>query len=97
VQEQAPHPGWWKATDGKWYPPLPPSNGHAIGACFLGTIAVVLGLLPMTRELAAIAGVVAVIAGFYARITPVQRHLSNIGIALGTFGCILAAGWYLGS
>lgn len=86
----APHPGWWKATDGKWYPPHPPSNGHAIGSCFLGAIAVFLGLMPLTGELAAIAGAGAIFFGFYARIIPVQRRLATTGIALGVIACLLA-------
>src|SRR5689334_5618143 len=31
VTEQAPRPGWWKASDGKWYPPADASRAPAPG------------------------------------------------------------------
>ena len=41
-------PGWWQATDGKWYPPQPPpvyvpvqqasTNGYAIASLVLGIV-----------------------------------------------------------
>ena len=32
MSDQAPRPGWWKASDGKWYPPADASRAPAPGS-----------------------------------------------------------------
>lgn len=29
--QQSPAPGWWQASDGRWYPPRPPAGTPAQG------------------------------------------------------------------
>ncbi|WP_109508245.1 cysteine-rich/transmembrane domain-containing protein [Nocardioides speluncae] len=28
MNQQPPQPGWWQASDGRWYPPQPPQQGY---------------------------------------------------------------------
>lgn len=75
-RDNAPAPGWWKASDGNWYPPQGqapppppgahnqpqnPTNGLAIASMVTGIIAAVLF---WAFGLSAIIGIVAVVLGF---------------------------------
>ncbi len=77
--EMPPGPGYWKASDGNWYPPQAPSgpqapasviyvqpvpsNGQAVGALVCGIVGVVVGLIPLLAVPALALGVVAVVLG----------------------------------
>src|SRR5436305_5330947 len=81
-KDQPPHPGWWKASDGRWYPPRTPptpaapsviyvekaaSNGLAVAALVLGIIGVVVGLIPLFFFIALPLGVLAFVFGLIGR------------------------------
>ena len=75
-----PGPGWWVASDGKWYPPesspgvapAPPpvvvvaktGNGMAVAALTLGIIGALVGLIPILAVPALICGLLALVFGF---------------------------------
>ncbi|MFP4513648.1 MAG: DUF4190 domain-containing protein [Acidimicrobiales bacterium] len=72
-------PGWWLASDGKWYPPQSaapppppgpgghgqprPSNGLAVASLTLGIIGAAFGLIPFAFFIAWICGVLALVFG----------------------------------
>jgi len=77
--EMPPGPGYWKASDGNWYPPQAPpgsqapapvvyvqpgpSNGQAVAALVCGIIGAVVGLIPILAVPALALGVLAVVFG----------------------------------
>lgn len=62
MSDQAEGPGWWQASDSKWYPPQPPSTGFATPAlqqkkshgCLYAILAVV-GVIVVIGVISAIA------------------------------------------
>jgi hypothetical protein len=101
--EGPPGPGYWKASDGNWYPPQqqttappppgqPPShavgNGMGVAALVLGIIGVLFGFIPLTFFLAWILGALALIFGIIGR-----RRAKRLSIKKGssTAGVILGA------
>jgi len=80
ISDDAPGPGWWKASDGRWYPPQsspaapPPPSGMAyavpVASNGLATGSMVTGIVSAVLfwafGLSAIIGLVAVVLGFVA-------------------------------
>lgn len=78
--EAPPGPGYWKASDGHWYPPesqpghqsapsvvyvqQAPRNGQAVAALVCGITGVVLGTIPILAVPALILGIVALTFGW---------------------------------
>ncbi|MEP6624247.1 MAG: DUF4190 domain-containing protein [Acidimicrobiia bacterium] len=80
--ERPTEPGWWFATDGRWWPPEthPPGgfvpqqgyqggggNGMGVAALVLGILAVVFGLTWILAVLAVILAVIGLVLGLVAR------------------------------
>lgn len=97
----APAPGWWRASDGRWYPPqqaatyqvgygvpaAPSTNGMAIAALVLG----ILWLYWIGSILALVFGYVAKRQIDDARGTQQGRGMAGAGIVLGWIGVGLFA------
>ncbi len=80
--EMSPGPGYWKASDGNWYPPQAPPgpqapapviyvqpvprNGQAVAALVCGIIGAVVGTIPILAVPALALGVLAVVFGLVA-------------------------------
>ena len=90
MSEVSQGPGWWQATDGKWYPPQPPpvyvpvpqptTNGYAIASLVLGIV-----------WLYGITSILALVFGYRARREIDEAQGWQTGKGLATAGIIL--GW----
>src|SRR5262245_48871221 len=95
----APAPGWWKASDGNWYPPQPPpgspagwSTGTPPGAGYpMGTGPVGYGYVPQKQSnglaiAALVVGIVGVLFGFIPFTFILARILGALALVFGFVG-----------
>lgn len=95
LDDTSPGEGWWRASDGNWYPPQshpsaapppPPAsagNGLAVAALVLGIVGLFFGFIPLTFFLAWILGVLALVFGLIGRRRPARKAMATWGAVLG--------------
>lgn len=79
---QKPLPGWWLASDGRWYPPESTANENLISP---GQILVAIGEISCTPTQVSIPGRVVPISGLTWQVREnvyVEKHISTAGVVL---------------
>lgn len=93
-------PGWWQASDGKWYPPQPaaggpppPPYGQPYGAPVQqskATAALVLGIISLVFNACFVPGILAIVWGSKEKD---YDSKANAGFILGIIGTVLSFVW----